>query len=159
LDSCEYPRHQKKSTTKSTARTPARKTAPPRSSLWKRHERDLWIVLLVVAGLFCLLATSKPWAGGHVVLDALKLFSAWDGFRAGHVDWRRARVALEQDRGRPQPNPVGSPLVGGICGIGHLAAVARSARGVKALGRAADGSGAGGEGLYRSIGLGGAIVC
>ncbi len=39
------------------AKRPAATRAPGRSdSLWRRHERDVWVVVLVVAGLFCLLA-------------------------------------------------------------------------------------------------------
>ena len=157
------PRHQKKSTTKSTARTPARKTAPPRSSLWKRHERDLWIVLLVVAGLFCLLADLEALGPvGHVVLDALKLVLGV-GRLFVPVMLIGAALALlwnkiEVDRSRILWG-IALSLVG-ICGIGHLAGGRPALHaGVKALGRAGGWLGAlVGGGLYRSIGLGGAIV-
>ena len=46
-------RHRKKPAGKTAKRAPSSSGAP---TLWQRHERDIWIVALIVAGLFVLLA-------------------------------------------------------------------------------------------------------
>jgi len=158
------PQHQKKSTTKSASRAPARKTAPGAApSVWRRHERDLWIVLLVVAGLFCLLADAEALGPvGHVVLDAFKLVLGV-GRLVLPVLFIGSAVALlwnkiELDRNRFIWG-IALCLVS-ICGIGDLAGGRPGLHaGVKLLGHAGGWLGVVvGGGLYRTIGLGGAIV-
>ncbi len=156
--------HQKKSTTKSASRSPARKNAPAAApSLWRRHERDLWIVLLVVAGLFCLLADARALGPvGHVVLDAFKLVLGV-GRLVLPVLFIGSAVALlwnkiEADRNRFLWG-IALTLVS-VCGIGHLAGGRPGLHaGVKLLGHAGGWLGVlVGGGLYKTIGLGGAIV-
>ena len=156
--------HQKKSTTKSASRSSARKNPPAVApSLWRRHERDLWIVLLVVAGLFCLLADAQALGPvGHVVLDAFKLVLGV-GRLVLPVLLIGSAVALlwnkiEADRNRFLWG-IALTLVS-VCGIGHLAGGRPGLHaGVKLLGHAGGWLGVlVGGGLYKTIGLGGAIV-
>ncbi|HEV2426708.1 MAG TPA: DNA translocase FtsK [Acidimicrobiales bacterium] len=52
----------------------AKRASGPSPSLWRRHERDVWVVVLVVAGLFCLLAEAHALGPvGRVVARALAL--------------------------------------------------------------------------------------
>ncbi len=156
--------HQKKSTTKSASRSSARKNPPAVApSLWRRHERDLWIVLLVVAGLFCLLADAQALGPvGHVVLDAFKLVLGV-GRLVLPVLLIGSAVALlwnkiEADRNRFLWG-IALTLVS-VCGIGHLVGGRPGLHaGVKLLGHAGGWLGVlVGGGLYKTIGLGGAIV-
>jgi S-DNA-T family DNA segregation ATPase FtsK/SpoIIIE len=156
--------HQKKSTRSSAKRAPvkgnAQNIAP---SLWARHERDIWIVVLAVAGLFCLLADFKALGpAGRVVLDALKL-AIGIGRWFLPVILLATAVALvwgkvSADRARFGWG-IGLSLVG-ISGLGHLAGGRPGFHaGTSALGHAGGGLGViVGGGLYRTIGLGGALV-
>ena len=155
--------HQKKSNTKSAARPSARKATPATPSVWRRHERDLWIVLLVVAGLFSLLADAEALGPvGHVVLDGLKLVLGV-GRLVLPVLFVGSAVALlwnkiEVDRNRFLWG-IALTLVS-ICGIGHLAGGRPGLHaGAKLLGHAGGWLGVlVGGGLVKTIGLGGAIV-
>jgi S-DNA-T family DNA segregation ATPase FtsK/SpoIIIE len=49
-------RHQKKPVKKAVKRTSGKSTASETPNVWQRHERDLWIVALLVVGLFVALA-------------------------------------------------------------------------------------------------------
>ncbi|MFZ1062938.1 MAG: DNA translocase FtsK 4TM domain-containing protein [Acidimicrobiales bacterium] len=154
--------HQKKSPVKSTSRASAKKATPP-PSLWRRHERDLWIVLLVVAGLFCLLADAQALGPvGHVALDGFKL-ALGEGRWVLPVVFIGSAVALLWNKIDADRNRFlwGSALsLVSICGISHLAGGRPGLHGgVTLLGHAGGWLGVlVGGGLYRSIGLGGALI-
>jgi S-DNA-T family DNA segregation ATPase FtsK/SpoIIIE len=120
-------------------------------------------VLLVVAGLFCLLADAQALGPvGHVVLDAFKLVLGV-GRLVLPVLLIGSAVALlwnkiEADRNRFLWG-IALTLVS-VCGIGHLAGGRPGLHaGVKLLGHAGGWLGVlVGGGLYKTIGLGGAIV-
>ncbi|MGH9020002.1 MAG: hypothetical protein ACRDV0_03180, partial [Acidimicrobiales bacterium] len=55
-------------------RPAAKRAAPAKETLWRRHQRDVWVVLLLVAGLLCLLAEAHALGPvGRVVARALTL--------------------------------------------------------------------------------------
>jgi S-DNA-T family DNA segregation ATPase FtsK/SpoIIIE len=123
----------------------------------------LLIVLLVVAGLFCLLADAEALGPvGHVVLHALKLVIGVGRLvlpvlllgAAGALLWNK----IDVDRSRFIWG-ISLSLIS-ICGIGHLAGGRPGFHaGVKHLGHAGGWLGViVGGGLYRTIGVGGAIV-
>jgi S-DNA-T family DNA segregation ATPase FtsK/SpoIIIE len=123
----------------------------------------LWIVALVVAGLFCLLADAEALGPvGHAVLDAFKSVLGVGRFVLPVVFIGSALALLwnkmEMDRQRLLWGIV-LALVS-ICGIGHLAGGRPGLHaGVKLLGHAGGWLGVlVGGGLYKTIGLGGAIV-
>ena len=103
----------------SRARAPRAST-----SVWRRHERDLWIVVLVVAGLFVALAEARALGPvGHGVATALSYLMGVGRFAlpvmlvglgvalvAGGVDLDRARLGWGVSLGLLS-----------ICGLGHLA--------------------------------------
>ena len=155
---------QKKPSTRSTARPAAKKAAPTATpSVWRRHERDLWIVLLVVVGLFCLLADVQALGpAGRVVLDAFKLVLGVGRF-ALPVLFIATAVGLLWNKVEVDRNRFiwgGALTLVSIAGIGHLAGGRPGLHaGVKLLGRAGGWLGVvAGGGLYRTIGLGGAVV-
>jgi len=49
-------RHQKKPAKKAVKRSPGRRASSETPNVWQRHQRDLWVVALVVVGLFVALA-------------------------------------------------------------------------------------------------------
>ena len=64
-------RHKKKPVKKTAKRSRASSDSP---TLWQRHERDIWIVVMVVVGLFALLAEAGALGPvGHQVSRALAL--------------------------------------------------------------------------------------
>jgi len=156
-------RHKKKPAPKPAARTTAKKSAPEEPTLWERHERDVWIVLLVVAGLFCLLADAEALGPvGHDILKGLKLVLGegrlivpvlFFGSALGLL-WNK----IEVDRNRFFWG--GGLLLVSVSGIGDIAGGRPGIHaGTASLGHAGGWIGvAVGGGLYRSIGLGGAIV-
>ena len=163
LDGCESPQHQKKSTTKSAAR----RRRERRRLLARRASGGVTSAtcgssLFVVAGSVLPAGRrSRPWAPWATSCSTRSNWSwAWDGFSCRYVHWLRARVALEQDRAGPQPNHWGSrfawsvsaalvDLAGGRPGLHEGVKRSDSRRWLGALV---------GGGLYRTIGLGGAIV-
>jgi S-DNA-T family DNA segregation ATPase FtsK/SpoIIIE len=156
--------HQKKST-----RAPAKKPAAKRgassapTTLWQRHERDIWVVLLVVAGIFCLLADVKALGPvGRVVLDALKLTLG-----IGRVLLPIILVAiavglvlnkLSVDRARFAWG-IGLSVIS-LCGFADLVKSRPGIHaGVNVLGRAGGWLGVGvGGGLSHAVGISGAVV-
>ena len=92
-------------------------------SLWRRHERDLWVVALVVAGLFVALAEARALGPvGRAIADTLAvvfgvgrfalpvvLVGLGVGLGWGRIDVDRARFAWGIALG----------LVG-VCALGHL---------------------------------------
>jgi S-DNA-T family DNA segregation ATPase FtsK/SpoIIIE len=157
-------RHSKKSVGKTTKRAPARRSASPDvPTIWQRHERDIWIVLLVVAGLLAGLAEMGALGpAGHQMSRALAL-----AFGVGRmvlpVILLGLGVALiwgkiEVDRSR-----LGWGVALGllsICGLGHLAGGQPTLHaGVKALAHAGGWLGVlAGGGLDRTLGVAGALV-
>ena len=155
-------RHKKKPVPKAAART-TKKSVPQEPTLWKRHERDVWIVLLIVAGLFCLLADAESLGPvGHDILKALKLVLGearlivpvlFFGSALGLL-WNK----IEVDRNRFFWG--GGLLLVSVSGIGDIAGGRPGIHAdVSLLGHAGGWIGVGvGGGLYASIGVGGAIV-
>jgi DNA segregation ATPase FtsK/SpoIIIE, S-DNA-T family len=67
-------RRAKQPVKKAAKRAPAEKAAPASVSVWKKHERDLWIVALLVAGIFVLLAEGGILGPvGHAISKALSM--------------------------------------------------------------------------------------
>ena len=115
-------RHQKKPVraTKPARRAPA---APARDSLWRRHERDVWIVVLLVVGLFVVLAEahalgpvgrglsrtlSELLGVGRFALAAVVLGLGL-GLLLGRLEVDRRRIGWG----------LGLALVG-LCGVGYV---------------------------------------
>jgi len=157
-------RHQKKPVKKATRNGSTRKGASTDSpTIWQRHERDIWIVVLIVAGLFVALAEANVLGPvGKAIAEALKVVFGVGRFALPPVLLLLGAALLwgkvEVDRARFF---WGIPLgLVSISGIGHLTG-GRPAfhAGVKALGRAGGWIGvAVGEGLYRALGVSGAVV-
>jgi S-DNA-T family DNA segregation ATPase FtsK/SpoIIIE len=153
-------RHKKKPVKKTVKRSRASSDSP---TLWQRHERDIWIVVMVVVGLFALLAEGGALGPvGHQVSRVLALT-----FGVGRFALPLALLALgialiwgkiEVERAR-----LGWGVVLGmisICGLGHLGGGRPSLNaGVKALAHGGGWLGVlVGGGLYRTVGVAGALV-
>ena len=157
-------RHQKKPVKKpSRASSPKKAAKPENLTPWQRHERDIWIVVLVVVGLLAALAEAGLLGPvGRAISEALKLFFGVGRFFLppllvalgvalvwGKVEVERSRFAWGLALG----------LVS-VCGLGDLAG---GRPGVHAT-VAALGHGGGwigvlvGGGLHRALGVGGAVV-
>ena len=157
-------RHQKKPVKKpSRASSPKKAAKPENLTPWQRHERDIWIVVLVVVGLLAALAEGGLLGPvGRAISEALKLLFGVGRFFLppllvalgvalvwGKVEVERSRFAWGLALG----------LVS-VCGLGDLAG---GRPGVHAT-VAALGHGGGwigvlvGGGLHRALGVGGAVV-
>ncbi len=157
-------RHQKKPVKKpSRASSPKKAAKPENLTPWQRHERDIWIVVLVVVGLLAALAEAGLLGPvGRAISEALKLLFGVGRFFLppllvalgvalvwGKVEVERSRFAWGLALG----------LVS-VCGLGDLAG---GRPGVHAT-VAALGHGGGwigvlvGGGLHRALGVGGAVV-
>jgi S-DNA-T family DNA segregation ATPase FtsK/SpoIIIE len=157
-------RHQKKPVRKSTKSSTTRKAASTDSpSIWQRHERDIWIVLLIVAGLFTALAEAGVLGPvGHAISEALKVVFGVGRFALAPIllalgialVWAKVEV----DRARFVWG-IALGLVS-ISGVGDLAGGRPGFhQGVKALGHAGGWVGVAlGGSLYRTLGLSGALV-
>jgi S-DNA-T family DNA segregation ATPase FtsK/SpoIIIE len=132
-------------------------------TLWQRHERDIWIVIMVVIGLFALLAEAGAlgpvgrqisralaltFGVGRFVLPVILLGLAV-ALISGTIEVERARLSWGV-----------SLTTLSVCGLGHLAGGRPSLdAGVKALAHAGGWIGVLiGGGLYRSVSVGGALV-
>src|SRR5579863_8080406 len=116
-------KHQKRPVSKSRARPAARKGSTP-DSFWRRHESDLWVVVLIVVGLLALLAEAHALGpAGRVVSRALALMLGVGRFAvpvvfvglgvamlSGKIELERARLSWG----------VGLTLLS-LCGLAHLA--------------------------------------
>jgi len=156
-------RSKKKPAKKAPARSAKRSSPSDAPSAWKRHERDIWIVLLVVVGLFSLLAEAGALGPlGHSISKGLSsLFGIGRfaipliliGLGAGLI-WGN----LEVDRTRFGWG-VGLGLIG-ACGLGHLFG-GRPTLGASTSELAHGGGWLGvliGGGLHKTIGIAGALV-
>jgi len=111
-------KHQKRPAAKGRARS----SAP--DSFWRRHERDLWVLILVVVGLLALLAEAHALGpAGRLVSRALSFVSGVARFAlpvlaiglgaallSGRVELERARLAWG-----------GGLTLLSLCGLAHLA--------------------------------------
>jgi S-DNA-T family DNA segregation ATPase FtsK/SpoIIIE len=153
-------RHKKKPVRKTVKRARASSDTP---TLWQRHERDIWIVVMVVIGLFALLAEAGALGPvGHQVSRALAITFGVGRFALpivllclgvaliwGKIEVERARLSWGVALGMIS-----------ICGLGHLgggrpplnAGVTKLAHGGGWLGVLVGG------GLYRTVGVAGALV-
>ena len=156
-------RRKKKPVKKATKRAPSSRNTGAKDSVWARHERDIWIVLLIVAGLFVLLSEAGALGPvGHTISKAFaSLFGVGRfglpivmlGIGAALI-WGK----LELERARLGWGLAFTML--SICGLAHLgggrpgvhASTAALAHGGGLLG-----VGVGG-GLYSAIGVAGAVV-
>jgi S-DNA-T family DNA segregation ATPase FtsK/SpoIIIE len=153
-------RHQKKPVKKTTKRASAAADVP---TLWQRHERDIWIVVMVVVGLFALLAEAGALGPvGRQISRSLALTFGVGRFIlpifllglsialvAGKIEVERARLSWG----------VALSMIS-VCGLGHLAGGRPALNaGVKALAHGGGwlGNLAGGQ-LYRTVGVGGALT-
>ena len=153
-------RHQKKPVKKTAKRASAESDTP---TLWQRHERDIWIVVMVVVGLFALLAEAGAlgpvgrqisralalvFGAGRFVLPIV-LLSLSVALIWGKIEVERARLCWGVALGMVS-----------VCGLGHLfggrppisAGVTRLAHAGGWIGVLIGG------GLYRSVGMGGALT-
>jgi S-DNA-T family DNA segregation ATPase FtsK/SpoIIIE len=153
-------RHKKKPVKKTAKRSSASSDTP---TLWQRHERDIWIVIMVVIGLFALLAEAGALGPvGRQVSRALAITFGVGRFALpivllclgvaliwGKIEVERARLSWGVALGMIS-----------ICGLGHLdggrphlnAGVTKLAHGGGWLGVLVGG------GLYRTVGVAGALV-
>ncbi len=153
-------RHKKKPVKKTVKRRGASSDTP---TLWQRHERDIWIVIMVVVGLFALLAEAGALGPvGHQVSRALALTFGVGRFALpivllflgvaliwGKIEVERARLSWGVALGMIS-----------VCGLGHLgggrpgldAGVTKLAHGGGWLGVLVGG------GLYHTVGVAGALV-
>jgi S-DNA-T family DNA segregation ATPase FtsK/SpoIIIE len=156
-------RHKKKPAKKAPARSTKRSASSDTPSAWKRHERDIWIVLLIVLGLFCLLAEAGALGPvGHSISKALSSVFGIGRFvvppilialGAGLI-WGNLEVDLTRFGWG-----VGLGLIG-ACGLGDIfggrpslsASTAELAHGGGWLGVLVGG------GLHKTIGIAGALV-
>ena len=156
-------RHKKKPAKKAPARSTKRSSPTDTPSAWKRHERDIWIVLLVVVGLFSLLAEAGALGPvGHSISKGLSsVFGIGRfaippiliGLGAGLI-WGN----LEVDRTRFSWG-VGLGLIG-VCGLGDLSG-GRPLLSATTSELAHAGGWLGvlvGGGLHTTIGIAGALV-
>jgi S-DNA-T family DNA segregation ATPase FtsK/SpoIIIE len=153
-------RHKKKPVKKTAKRSGASSDTP---TLWQRHERDIWIVVMVVVGLFALLAEAGALGPvGHQVSRALALTFGVGRFALplvllalgialiwGKIEVERARLGWGVALGMIS-----------VCGLGHLGGGRPSLNaGVKALAHGGGWLGVlVGGGLYRTVGVAGALV-
>jgi hypothetical protein len=153
-------RHKKKPVKKTVKRSRASSDNP---TLWQRHERDIWIVVMVVVGLFALLAEGGALGPvGHQVSRALALTFGVGRFALplvllalgialiwGKIEVERARLGWGVTLGMIS-----------VCGLGHLGGGRPSLNaGVKALAHGGGWIGVlVGGGLYRTVGVAGALV-
>ncbi|HEY5265770.1 MAG TPA: DNA translocase FtsK 4TM domain-containing protein [Acidimicrobiales bacterium] len=156
-------RHQKKPVKKTAKRTSGKSASSEGSNVWQRHQRDLWIVALIVVGLFVALAEvgalgpvgrtiskglSDIFGVGRFAL-AIILLGLGTAMVWGKIEFERARVGWGV--------VLGLVSVSGVADLlrGHPGEHATS----KALGHAGGwlGVGAGG-GLAKGIGEAGALV-
>ncbi len=156
-------RHKKKPAKKAPAHSTKRSASSDTPSAWKRHERDIWIVLLIVLGLFCLLAEAGALGPvGHSISKALSSVFGIGRFvvppilialGAGLI-WGNLEVDLTRFGWG-----VGLGLIG-ACGLGDIfggrsslsASTAELAHGGGWLGVLVGG------GLHKTIGIAGALV-
>ncbi|MHB1089295.1 MAG: DNA translocase FtsK 4TM domain-containing protein, partial [Acidimicrobiales bacterium] len=157
-------RHQKKPVKKPSRASSSKGAAKSENPTpWQRHERDIWIVVLVVVGLLAALAEAGLLGPvGRAISEALKLlFGAGRFFLPpllvalgvalvwGKVEVERSRFAWGLALG----------LVA-VCGLGDLAGGRPGVHAtVAALGHAGGWIGVLiGGGLHRALGVGGAVV-
>jgi S-DNA-T family DNA segregation ATPase FtsK/SpoIIIE len=153
-------RHKKKPVKKTAKRARAASDTP---TLWQRHERDIWIVVMAVIGLFALLAEAGAlgpvgrqisralalvFGVGRFVLP-IALLSLSVALVWGKIEVERARLGWGVALGMVS-----------VCGLGHLAGKRPPIDGsVKELAHGGGWIGVLiGGGLYRSVGLGGALT-
>jgi S-DNA-T family DNA segregation ATPase FtsK/SpoIIIE len=153
-------RHQKKPVKKTAKRASAESDTP---TLWQRHERDIWIVVMVVVGLFALLAEAGAlgpvgrqisralalvFGAGRFVLPIV-LLSLSVALIWGKIEVERARLCWGVALGMVS-----------VCGLGHLfGGRPPISAGVTRLAHAGGWIGVRiGGGLYRSVGMGGALT-
>jgi S-DNA-T family DNA segregation ATPase FtsK/SpoIIIE len=157
-------RHQKKPVKRAAKRAPARERGSGENSkIWQRHERDVWIVLLVMVGLLIALAEARALGPvGHFIARVLALVFGVGRFALpvillglgvalvwGKIEVNRARLSWGVALGLLS-----------ICGLGHLSggrpALHASA---KLLSHAGGWLGVLiGGGLNRTLGVAGALV-
>ncbi len=153
-------RHKKKPVKKPVKRRNASSDTP---TLWQRHERDIWIVIMVVIGLSAMLAEAGALGPvGHQVSRALALTFGVGRFALpiallclgvaliwGKIEVERARLSWGVALGMIS-----------VCGLGHLGGgrpglddgVTKLAHGGGWLGVLVGG------GLYHTVGVAGALV-
>ncbi len=157
-------RHQKPTVKRAAKRAPRRERGSGESSkIWQRHERDVWIVLLVMAGLLVALAEARALGPvGHFIARVLSVVFGVGRF-ALPVILLGLGVALvwgkiEVDRARLSWGVALGLL--SICGLGHLTGGRPSLHAsAKALGHAGGWLGVVvGGGLDRTLGVAGAVV-
>ena len=156
-------RHQKKPVKKTTTRAKAAAAASEHPNVFQRHQRDLWILALVVVGLFVTLAEAGALGPvGHAISKALSEFLGVGRFALavillalgvalvwGKIEFDRARVGWGVALGLVAISGVGD-LAGGRPGLHattHALAHAGGWLGV----------GAGGD-LAKALGVAGALV-
>ena len=156
-------RHQKKPVKKAVKRSSGRRAPSDTANVWQRHQRDLWVVALLVVGLFAALAEvgalgpvgraisralSDVLGIGRfalaIVLVAMGVAMVW-----GKIEFDRARVVWG--------------VVLGLVSVTGIADVATGRPGVhattKVLGHAGGWLGvAVGGGLAKAFGVAGAVV-
>ena len=157
-------RHQKKPVKRPSKGSSAKRaTNTEEPTLWQRHERDIWIVVLIVVGLLATLAEADLLGPvGRAISEALTLLFGSGRFILspllvvlgvalvwGKVEVERARFAWGLALG----------LVS-VCGLSDLAGGRPGAHAtVAALGHAGGWIGVlVGGGLHRALGVGGAVV-
>jgi len=153
-------RHKKKPVKKTAKRSRASSDGP---TIWQRHERDIWIVVMVVVGLFALLAEAGALGPvGHQVSRALAITFGVGRFALplvllalgialiwGKIEVERARLGWGVTLGMIS-----------VCGLGHLGGGRPNLNaGVKALAHGGGWLGVlVGGALYRTVGVAGALV-
>jgi S-DNA-T family DNA segregation ATPase FtsK/SpoIIIE len=153
-------RHRKKPAGKTAKRAPSSSGAP---TLWQRHERDIWIVALIVAGLFVLLAEAGALGPiGRAMSKVLALLFGV-GRMALPVILLGLGVALIWGKIEVERARLGWGVALGllsICGLGHLAGGRPPLHAsTKALAHAGGWLGVVfGGGLERLVGVAGALV-
>ena len=158
------PRHQKKPTKAPSAKSRSRvRASAANPSVWRRHERDLWIVALTVAGLFIALAEASALGPvGRGIAQALSV-TLGIGRLALPVIFIALAGALGWGKGELDRARLGWGVVLGllsVCGLGDLGAGRPGLRAsVATLARAGGWLGvAVGGGLDHALGLVGALV-
>jgi S-DNA-T family DNA segregation ATPase FtsK/SpoIIIE len=153
-------RHKKKPVKKTAKRS---RTSSDTPTLWQRHERDIWIVFMVVVGLFALLAEAGALGPvGHQVSRALALTFGVGRFALPLV-LLALGIALIWGKIEVERTRLGWGVALGmisVCGLGHLGGGRPSLNaGVKALAHGGGWLGVlVGGGLYRTVGVAGALV-
>ena len=156
-------RHQKKPVKKAAKRTSGKRASSDAPNVWQRHQRDLWVVALLVVGLFVALAEagalgpvgraisrglSEVFGVGRFAL-AIILLVVGTAMVSGKIEFDRARV--------------GWGVALGLVSISGIADLASGRPGLhatsKVLGHAGGWLGVAlGGGLARYLGVAGAIV-